>query len=350
MKSLTYEDLVVDESIETPDTRLAALTHWLEGLPDVAGLPPTPASGDASFRRYFRVSRGSQSWIAMDAPPPMEDCRPFVHVADLLRSMSLNVPEIIAADLERGFLLMTDLGSRQYLSVLDDDPALADRLYDDATDALRLMQREGRRFLSELPAYDEARLRFEMSLFRDYLCGRHLGIALSTAEEARWQSVCDLLVQSAMDQPAVFVHRDYHSRNLMFTGEGNPGILDFQDAVKGPLTYDLVSLLKDCYIRLPDEAIRQRAMRFYDGLDEHMTADMDRDVFWRRFELMGVQRHLKAAGIFARLLHRDGKGAYMQDVPRILQYIMDVASADPALEFLRELIEERCLSQLAVRT
>ena len=136
----------------------------------------------------------------------------------------------------------------------------------------------------------------------------------------------------------------------MLSGENNPGILDFQDAVKGPLTYDLVSLLKDCYVRLPDEAIRKRVMRFHDGLDEHGVAGMDRDFFWRRFELMGVQRHLKAAGIFARLLHRDGKGGYMQDVPRTLRYIVDAASADPALEFLREVIEERCLPQLAIRT
>ncbi len=286
----------------------------------------------------------------MDAPPPMEDCRSFVQIAGFLRSMSLNVPEVLAADLDRGFLLMTDLGSRQYLNALGDDQAFEDRLYDDAIDALGRMQREGRRFLRELPAYDEELLRFEMSLFRDYLCGRHLGITFSAAEEASWQSVCDLLVQSALDQPAVFVHRDYHSRNLMVTSEGNPGILDFQDAVAGPLTYDLVSLLKDCYVRLPDEAIRNRVMHFYDGLDAHRAAGMDRDVFWRRFELMGVQRHLKAAGIFARLLHRDGKGGYMQDVPRTLRYIVDVASDEPALEFLHELIEERCLSQLAGRT
>ena len=286
----------------------------------------------------------------MDAPPPMEDCRSYVKIAGFLRSMSLNVPEILATDLDRGFLLMTDLGSRQYLNVLGSDPALADRLYDDAIDALSRMQRAGRRFLMELPAYDEELLRFEMSLFRDYLCGRHLGITFSTAEETHWQSVCDLLVQSALEQPTVFVHRDYHSRNLMLTGEGNPGILDFQDAVEGPLTYDLVSLLKDCYVRLPDEAIRKRVMRFYDGLDERGVADVDRDAFWRRFELMGVQRHLKAGGIFARLLHRDGKGGYIQDVPRTLRYIVDVASAEPALAFLRELIEKRCLPQLAVRT
>lgn len=341
------KDRTVNDSTDTNDPRLDALTNWLAGIPDVAGLPPMPASGDASFRRYFRLRRDSQSWIVMDAPPSMEDSRAFVEVAGLLHSMSLNVPKILAADLDDGFLLMTDLGSRQYLGALESDPAAAEKMYGDAIDVLLCLQRQGVRFMENLPVYDETLLRFEVSLFRDFLCGRHLGIVFSKAEETCWQSIGDLLIESALDQPSVFVHRDYHSRNLMLTETNNPGILDFQDAVKGPLTYDLVSLLKDCYIRLPDDAIKTRAMRFYDGLDERNVAGLERDDFWRKFELMGVQRHLKAAGIFARLLHRDGKGGYMQDVPRTLRYIVDVAPNYPALEFLSRLIEERCLPRLA---
>jgi len=340
------EDTLVSESNLNTDSRLAALTDWLSTIPVVAGLPLAPASGDASFRRYFRLRQGARSWIVMDAPPPMEDCRPFLQIAGLLRAMDLNVPEIQAADLDQGFLLMSDLGSRQYLEVLKSDTSVASRLYDDALQALITMQTEGEAVVDELPAYDRERLGNEMCLFRDWLCGRHLGIELSQQELEQWQRACNLLVDGAMCQPTVFVHRDYHSRNLMLTDENNPGILDFQDAMRGPLSYDLVSLLKDCYIRLPDEDVRRLTSTYYSRLSEPLRSRISADDFNRGFDLMGVQRHLKASGIFARLLHRDGKNGYMADVPRTLRYIVDVAPRYRELGFLHDLIADRVLPRL----
>ena len=341
-----HEDTPVSESTLNTDSRRAALTDWLRTLPEVAGLALEPASGDASFRRYFRLQRGARSWIVMDAPPPMEDCRPFLQIAGYLRSMSLNVPEIRAADLDRGFLLMSDLGSRQYLDVLRRDPQAADTLYDDALRALLQIQRKGAAFVGELPVYDRERLHREMCLFRDWLCTQHLGIRFTGREQEQWQQGCELLAESALRQPTVFVHRDYHSRNLMFNDENNPGILDFQDAMCGPLSYDLVSLLKDCYIRLPEADIQRLASKFYAGMDPQARAGMSADEFNRSVDLMGVQRHLKASGIFARLLHRDGKNGYMADVPRTLGYIVDVARRHKALGFLHGLIANRVLPQL----
>jgi len=331
---------------DTSDHRLAALTSWVTAMPDMAGAALAPASEDASFRRYFRVTKEDKTWIAMDAPPPVEDCRPFVKVAGFLRDMALNAPEIIAADLEQGFLLMTDLGSRQYMEVLHDDPTLVDDLYEDAIDALLLMQQRGDRFVCELPPYDEALLRFELALFHDWLCEKHLGVHFSAGDEAQWLDVCELLVRNALAQPVVFVHRDYHSRNLMVLPTHNPGVLDFQDSVGGPLTYDLASLLKDCYIRWPDDDIRRWTLQYYDRLDAGLKQRTTQDEFVRSFDLMGVQRHVKAAGIFARLLHRDGKTRYMPDVPRALRYIVDVAPDYPELRFIATLIIERCLPKL----
>ena len=328
------------------DQRLAALNDWLATLPDVAGLPLAPASGDASFRRYFRLRDGSRSWIVMDAPPPMEDCRPFVRIAGFLQSMSLNVPEILAAELEQGFLLMTDLGSCQYLDALRADASRAPDLYDTALDALMQLQDRGVAFADQLPTYDKALLVREMRLFSEWLCGRHLGLSLAEPEQVAWNEVLSLLATSALSQPRVFVHRDYHSRNLMLCDKANPGILDFQDAMYGPLSYDLASLLKDCYHRLPAGEIARLTQAFYAGLDDQRRAGMTYDQFFRSFELMAVQRHLKAAGIFARLLHRDGKSGYVADIPRTLHYIVDAASRNAELGFLAELIEGRVLPTL----
>lgn len=285
----------------------------------------------------------------MDAPPDREDSRPFVDVARCLQRIGVNAPRIVAADLDLGFLLLTDLGSLSYLTALKREPARADRLYGDALAALARIQEQGRTQQSGLPPYDEALLSFELSLFRDWLCGRHLGIELTGAEEAAWNACCAILVENALQQPCVFVHRDYHSRNLMVTDTNNPGILDFQDAVEGPLTYDLVSLLKDCYIRWPEERVRAWALGYFSTLDAAVHDGMDADEFMRAFELMGVQRHLKAAGIFARLCHRDGKAAYLLDVPRTLSYVVEVAPRHPALKFLARLIAERVLPRLERR-
>jgi len=312
----------------------------------VAGSEPVPASGDASFRRYFRLQSGDQSFIAMDAPPDREDSVPFVTIAGYLEAMQLNAPRVIEADLDSGFLLLSDLGSRQYLDALNDNAAQAIRLYDDAIRALLVMQDRGAAFQSHLPPYDDELLRFELSLFHDWLCGTHLGIEFDEESEELWQQCCDLLVANALDQPQVFVHRDYHSRNLMVTEKGNPGILDFQDAVEGPLTYDLVSLLKDCYVKWPADHVWSWALDFYNGCDASLREQVDAAQFRHYFELMGVQRHIKAAGIFARLLHRDGKEGYLKDVPRTLSYIVELGPRYEELAWLVGLIEERVLPGL----
>ena len=332
-------------SVET-DQRLAALTRWVHGLPGLGTATLESASDDASFRRYFRVRFGEQTRIAMDAPPPMEDCRPFVDVADYLQSMSVNAPNIDAADLDQGFLLMTDFGAVTLLDEFTRAPARIDTLYADSIDALVRMQLNGAAYQNKLPPYDEALLRRELALFHDWLCERHLGIVFSATDEKDWQAICDQLVEVSLGQPRVFVHRDYHSRNLMLTETDNPGVIDFQDAVEGPLTYDLVSLLRDCYFKLDADRVDAFARRFYLDMQGTLTQDMDADTFVRFFDLTGVQRHLKAAGIFARLKHRDGKHRYMADVPMALRYIVDVAPRYAELEFLARFISDRCLPEL----
>ncbi len=245
--------------------RLDDLNNWLNTIDYVRESDVTLASGDASFRRYYRVQNRAGSYIAMDAPPDKEDSLPFVRMAGYLEAMQLNAPRVLEADLDQGFLLLTDLGDRQYLDELERDASAADRLYEDALQALLVMQQRGAAYQSMLPPYDEKLLRFELSLFHDWLCGTHLGLAFSDQDESRWQTICNRLVDNAFAQPQVFVHRDYHSRNLMHMDRNNPGILDFQDAVEGPLTYDLVSLLKDCYVRWPAARVRDWALRFHDA-------------------------------------------------------------------------------------
>ena len=339
----------IKDSNTASDPRLAELQRWARGIDVISGADLTPASDDASFRRYFRLQKGAESFIVMDAPPGKEDCLPFIRIAGYLEAMQLNAPRILEADLDKGFLLLTDLGSTQYLERLTEDNSDAGALYNDALTALANLQSRGAAFQSHLPPYDDALLNFELSLFHDWLCGTHLGITFSDSEETAWQSLCELLVSNALDQPQVFVHRDYHSRNLMVTADNNPGILDFQDAVEGPLTYDLVSLLKDCYIEWPPEQVRNGAIGYYSQLDESLVGSIDEAGFLRYFELMGVQRHLKAAGIFARLNHRDGKPGYMRDVPRTLSYVVELLPHYDELEFLVGLIRERCLPELESR-
>ncbi len=341
--STRYGELTISQTDSVDDPRLVALSRWINGIDAVAGCELVPASDDASFRRYFRLQKGAESFIAMDAPPPQEDCLPFVKIAGFLEAMQVSAPRIIEADLDNGFLLLSDLGSEQYLARLQSDPGTAESLYVDAIDALLVMQRRGEAYQSALPAYDEALLRFELSLFRDWLCDTHLQLDLDDAAEQNWQACCDVLVENAGHQPQVFVHRDYHSRNLMVLDEGNPGILDFQDAVEGPLTYDLVSLLKDCYIRWPADQVRQWALNYYRKLSAATREQVNEQQFCRYFELMGVQRQLKAAGIFCRLNHRDGKTRYVDDVPRTLGYIVELGSRYEELEFLIQLIDEQVL-------
>jgi len=308
------------------DSRLAALSEWVGATLGDGGCDIRPASADASFRRYFRVrdSRG-RTLIAMDAPPEKEDCGPYIRIARALRALGLNVPEIHAQDLERGFLLITDLGERLYLAALE--PGSADALYRDAFRALVRLQRAPLDDFAWLPPYDAPLLRFEMELFREWYLGRHLGLALTPAQHALLDAVFEALTANALAQPRVVVHRDYHSRNLLVTPRENPGILDFQDAVIGPVTYDLVSLLRDCYVAWPRERV-EGWVREYRALAAAAGIEVGRDIveFQRWFDLMGVQRHLKATGIFARLNHRDGKPGYLKDIPRTLGYVREVAA------------------------
>lgn len=328
------------------DVRFRQMRDWLAEVTGQAAGMPQPASADASFRRYFRLP-GKKSTIVMDAPPSEEDCRTFIKVAGYLEAMGLNSPRVLQADLENGFLLLTDLGSTQYLDVFRETPEQADALYQDAIEALLVLQAKGSVYRNRLPAYDERLLYTEMQLFFDWLCRQLLALRFSAAEEAAWQDCCHALIENALQQESVFVHRDFHSRNLMRTKSQNPGILDFQDAVAGPMTYDLVSLLKDCYICWPKEKILRWALAFYARQPEQFTDAVGTAEFIRHFDLMGVQRHLKAAGIFARLLQRDGKPGYIKDIPRTLGYISDIAGEYECLEFLGSLIEKRVLPALA---
>jgi hypothetical protein len=317
------------------DRRLGALLDWLE----LIGHRPDrvlPASGDASFRRYFRVYSGNETFIAMDAPPDREDCYPFVTIDDLLAGNQVHVPAILAQDLTAGFLLLEDFGDRQYLQALDE--ANADALYADALDSLFHLHQQVPHNL--LPRYDDKLLYNEMQLFVDWYLVHHLGCKLNHRQLDVWAGITQLLAENALEQPRVFVHRDFHSRNLMVTTERNPGVLDFQDAVAGPITYDLVSLLRDCYIRWPQERVATWAADYHARLIQHGLCEAPLETFARWFDLMGMQRHLKAIGIFARLKHRDGKDNYLQDIPRTYQYIADLYPHYPELAKFAQMMAE----------
>ena len=328
------------------DGRFENLVAWLDGcLPPLFaardwGLPGaarlTPASSDASFRRYFRWEDGTRSLIVMDAPPPQEDCRPFVKVAGLLASAGVHVPEILASDIEQGFLLLPDLGRQTYLEVIDAGNADADALFEDALQALVAFQRlpvDG-----QLPAYDEALLRRELQLFPDWYLQRHLGVTLKGAALAAWQATCDLLVASALAQPRVLVHRDYMPRNLMLSTP-NPGVLDFQDAVYGPVSYDVTCLFKDAFLSWPEARVEAWLRRYWQlAQDAGIPLPASFEAFQRASDLMGAQRHLKVIGIFARICHRDGKPKYLGDVPRFFAYLDTVIARRPELAPLATLL------------
>jgi aminoglycoside/choline kinase family phosphotransferase len=315
------------EVLDASDSRLAQLTQWvLEDL-GFAGSVIAPASVDASFRRYFRVTRGADSYIVMDAPPDKEDSAPFLKVARMLGGMNLNVPIVLARDMHRGFLLLSDLGSRQYLDELP-EPRAADRLYADALAALRTMQTADAAISGDLPRYDRALLMREMELMPEWFLRHHLKVTIDAQERSMLDELFASLVRAADSQPAAFVHRDYHSRNLLVTAQDNPGILDFQDAVWGPVTYDLASLLKDCYIAWPPARVRAWVLEYREKLLEAGFAlPGDAAEFIRWFDLIGLQRHIKVLGIFARLFYRDGKPQYLKDLPRVLDYARDTASS-----------------------
>ncbi|MEY3262834.1 MAG: hypothetical protein RL717_311 [Pseudomonadota bacterium] len=307
------------------DPRLTLLTLWLNSLPAPALIISSlrPASSDASFRRYFRVDAADGgSFIVMDAPPPQENVQPFIDVANLFAATSVTVPTIIAQDVAQGFLLLADLGGTTYLSVLNNDTA--HKLYLDAIDALVLLQSQSKPGV--LPDYDRALLHRELMLFPDWYLSKHLGATLTDTQTAELNKVFDILLANNLAQPQVYVHRDYHSRNLMVLERGNPGILDFQDAVYGPLTYDLVSLLRDAYVEWDEEMVLDWAIRYWERARRAgLPVNPDIDAFYRDFEFMGLQRHLKVLGIFARLYHRDGKDAYLKDLPLVMAYTRKTA-------------------------
>ncbi len=320
--------------------RTLALQAWLVGLFPAEKWQLEPASADASFRRYFRIrlaDRG-ESRIVMDAPPRQEDCRPFIRVAALLRQAGLNAPAVLAQDLGQGFLLLTDLGATTYLAALQRDDASADALFRDATDALITWQLASRPGV--LPPYDAALLRRELDLFPDWYLARHLGLALSPAQCQVLERMFALIMASNLAEPAVYVHRDYMPRNLMLS-EPNPGILDFQDAVYGPIGYDLASLLRDAFISWEEKRALDWVVRYWDRARRAgLPVGADFGDFYRDLEWMGLQRHLKVLGIFARIHYRDGKPGYVEDTPRFVRYARAVAGRYNALAPLAHLFDE----------
>jgi aminoglycoside/choline kinase family phosphotransferase len=313
------------------------MRQWLETTLGARDFSIAPASDDASFRRYFRIRRsGSQpSLIVMDAPPEKEDCRPFVHVARLFAEAGAHVPAVQAQDLEQGFLLLSDLGDTTYLKTLDADNA--DRLYRDALEALLRIQLASRPGL--LPDYDHALLERELRLFPDWYVARQLGRTLDQSQHAVLENAFSILLTNNLGQPRVFVHRDYHSRNLMVC-QPCPGILDFQDAVYGPITYDLVSLLRDAYIEWEEQQVIDWVVRYWKMAREAcLPVSGDFAEFYRDFEWMGAQRQIKVLGIFARLFHRDGKDGYLKDQPLVMRYLRRTCERYSELAALARLLD-----------
>lgn len=325
--------------------RLALINQWLQHKLQLRDYDIQPASSDASFRRYFRVTahKGDfvpyqcKTLVVMDAPPERENTEPYIRIARMMADMGLNVPRVLEQDKEQGLLLLSDLGATQYLSLLNDTNV--NELYGDALAALLKLQTHDADACLGLPRYDRALLQRELTIFVEWYLQKHLGLVLSQQQQRVIDDAFDVFIDSALQQPVVCVHRDYHSRNLMYTERDNPGILDFQDAVTGPVTYDLVSLLRDCYIAWPREQVETWALQHMKNLQQaDVVAGIEGEQFLRWFDLMGAQRHLKAAGIFARLNHRDSKPDYLKDIPRTLSYVLDVIGRYPELAALHRLL------------
>lgn len=339
----------------TIDARIAALLTWLERVLPAPASAIDPASVDASFRRYFRItldadillpggSGRARTLIAMDAPPPQEDCRSYIKVAALLAEAGVHAPIVLAADVERGFLLLSDLGTRTYRDALDERSA--PELYRAAWQALARWQLASRDDV--LPPYDETLLRRELELFPDWYVARHLGVTLNDGQRATLDQAFRKILDNNLAQPKAFVHRDYHSRNLMVT-EPNPGVLDFQDAVFGPIAYDLVSLLRDAYVEWNEELQLDWTVRYWEHARKAgLPVGTDFADFWRDFEWIGVQRQLKVLGIFARLWHRDGKDGYLPDMPRVMGYLRSACARYRELGPLLRLLDELEQRQPAV--
>jgi aminoglycoside/choline kinase family phosphotransferase len=327
-----------------PTPRAQARLDWTRDALGDSAASLEPASADASFRSYWRANSQGRSWIVMDAPPEREDIRPWLEIARRLSAAGLNAPAVKAADPRLGFVLMSDLGNDLYLPQLRESGPEA--LYGDALDALFAMQ--SKIDASDLPPYNEARLVQEMELLSEWFLGRHLGFTPTCEEWDVVESAFRALVENAQRQEQVFVHRDYHSRNLLVGDPGAPGILDFQDAVRGPLTYDLVSLLRDCYIAWPEKRVYAWVEAYRQRLVAAGLTRVDENTFRRGFDLMGLQRHIKVLGIFCRLWYRDGKKGYLDDLPLVWQYTRDVGRRYPETAPLIALIE-RVLGERDIR-
>jgi aminoglycoside/choline kinase family phosphotransferase len=317
--------------------RQQQLTEWLHSLFPEKNFTLAPASADASFRRYFRATfADGMTRVVMDAPPQHEDCRPFLHIGKLLEDAGTHVPHVYAQDLAQGFLLLSDLGNTTYLQALNKDNA--QQLYGAATDALIKIQLASKK--NELPPYDEALLRRELNLFPEWYVAKHLSVTLSDKQQAKLEECFRRILANNLAQPCVYVHRDYHSRNLMLS-EPNPGVLDFQDAVYGPITYDLASLFKDAYIKWDEESVMDWLIRYWDKARKAgLPVREDFGEFYRDYEWMGVQRHIKVLGIFARLCHRDGKDGYLKDMPLVFEYLHKACARYIDLKPLQVLLEE----------
>ena len=320
------------------DLRILAMRDWLENELLLTILSFQPASSDASFRRYFRIKTPTDQFIVMDAPPDKENTEPFIRVASLMKKAQINVPAIYHKNLTEGFLLLEDFGADNYLDQLTPDNA--ETLYQNAFDSLIKLQTNIALPECRLPEYDEALLKRELGLFDEWFLGQFLDLQLP--DQLR-STVYKLLIVNALEQPVTCVHRDYHSRNLMVMDGRAPGVLDFQDAVIGPISYDLVSLLRDCYIAWPEAQIDRWVNQYYQRLVDNERATCDYQRFKRWFDLMGMQRHLKAIGIFSRLHLRDGKSDYLKDIPRTLNYVQTQALAYPELSEFSRFIQQTIL-------
>ncbi len=322
------------------DKRKAEIADWLKQKLRLSQVTLRPASSDASFRRYFRFQYHGKTAIVMDAPPQHENCESFITIAKAMGKLNLNVPEVQLVDLKRGYLLLSDLGSAQYLEQLNEQSAK--KLYADALMALQRLQLNGAQKNLLLPDYDTTLLQEEMELFRTWFITQELGYSLSLEDNHILNEAFSLLAESALAQPKVWVHRDYHSRNLMLTENNNPGILDFQDAVYGPVTYDLVSLLRDAYIAWPRAQVESWMTDYYLIIKDTLLGDeVDVTLFKKWFDWMGVQRHLKIMGIFSRLNIRDGKAGYLGDIPRTFCYVTEITRAYSELAELNRFLHQR---------
>ena len=332
------------------DPRLQLIDDWLTRELALGALTLAPASADASFRRYFRVTTARESLIVMDAPPDKEDVAPYLKVSTLLADCGVHVPKVHATDARRGLLLLEDLGSTPLLSRLEAGDA-PEGLYSDALRALAAIQVRGAAGAAQLEPYDAPVLLREMRLMPEWFCTRHLGLTLTAAERDVLASTEAFLIAEALAQPQVFVHRDYHSRNLMVTPARSPGVIDFQDALRGPAGYDLVSLLKDCYIGWPRERVEAWVAEFREHLGRAGATAAVRGAsqveYLRWFDLIGLQRHIKVLGIFARLFWRDGKPGYLADLPRTLEYVRETASRFPELAPFSGFVDARLMPLLA---